>query len=417
MRRLSDYQIERAVPGRNAQGKPCVRMYADAQTPTLYLRTSASGAKSWIQRILIDGRRVDLGLGGWPVVTLKKARKKALKNRRMVRKGKDPIAKLRKTARNNRSEARRNASPSFREAAEKKLDGLSADWKGGREGKQARQWLRSLELHAFARLGDMAVHEIERQHVLKVLAPIWETKPSTARSVRRAIRDTLAWAQSFGYVDTNEAAEAIDGALSKARPKRTHFAAVPHGAVADTLQQVEKGTAGAAAKLALRFLVLTATRQCETRGAVWSEINTEARTWTIPASRMKSKRKHCVPLSDAAMRVLQDAKTLPSPAGYIFPSPIRPRNRISDRTVANALHTVVTDATLHGFRSSFRDWCAVTQKDRQAAEFALAHKVKDATEASYFRDDLLEIRRPIMQEWGQYATAGNVVTLESRRSA
>ena len=417
MRRLSKYQIERAVPGRNAHGLPCARMYTDAQTPTLYLRVSASGAKSWIQRILIDGRRVDLGLGGWPVVTLKKARKKALKNRRMVRKGKDPIAKVRKTARKNRSEARRNASPSFREAAEKKLDGLSADWKGGRDGRQARQWLRSLELHAFSRLGDMPVHEIERQDVLKVLAPIWEAKPSTGRNVRRAIRDTLAWAQSLNFVTENEAAEAIDGALSKTRPKRKHFAAVKHSAVADTLQQIDEGTAGTAAKLALRFLVLTATRQCETRGAVWSEIDTDARLWTIPASRMKSKRAHRVPLCDAAMQVLKDAKALPSPAGFVFPSPIRPRNRISDRTVANALHGVAKDVTLHGFRSSFRDWCAVNQKDRQAAEFALAHGLPDATEASYFRDDLLEIRRGIMQEWGQYATAGNVVTLESRRSA
>ena len=366
-------------PGRHADGG------------TLYLFVTLGGSKSWVQRLTIDGRRCDLGLGGWPLTSLAEARDKAFENRKAARAGIDPLAAK-----------RRPKVPTFREAAQKTFEANRPRW---RNAKVEKNWMQQLGKYALSILGDLRVDRIGREDVLRVLTPIWAAKPETGRKVRQKIRAIMAWAQAHGYIEHNVAGDAIGGALPTQPAVKEHLRALPYREIADALATVDASRASLAAKLCLRLTILTAVRSGETRGATWAEINLDAREWRIPASRMKANAEHRVPLSDAALAVLEQVRPLRDKSELIFPSPKTPGKPLSDMTLTKVLRDtgLAERATVHGFRSSFRDWCAETGKPREIAEAALAHTVR-GVEGAYFRSDLFDRRRALMDQWGAYVT-------------
>ena len=357
--------------------------------PTLYLAIAPGGSKSWIQRITIDGRRRDLGLGPFPVISLAKARERAFTNRVAIADGRDPLAEKRKVK-----------APTFREAADRTFEANRPRW---RSEKVAMKWRQTLEKHAFPALGDMRVDRIGREDVLRVLTPLWTSRPEQARKLRQSIRTTLSWAQAHGLVETNMAGEAINGALPAQPAVKEHLRALPYREVATAMETVEASRASLAAKLCLRFTILTAARSGEARGALWSEIDLDAREWRIPANRMKAGVEHRVPLSDAALAVLKQARPMRDDSDLIFPSPVRRGRPLSDMALTKVLRDtgLAVRATVHGFRSSFRDWCGEAGKPREIAEAALAHTV-GGTEGAYFRSDLFDRRRRLMADWARY---------------
>ena len=376
--------------------------YADGGT--LYLNVAPGGSKQWVQRLTIAGNRHDIGLGGYPLVSLAQAREKAFLNRKLARAGGDPLAEKRKAK-------LRKAMPTFREAAEKTYESLRPRW---RSVKVAANWMQQLDRHAFSRLGELPVDRIGREDVLAVLAPIWTSKPETARRVRRCIRATLRWCLAHGFVQFNAAGEVIDGALPRMPAVKTHLRALPYRDVSSALEIVDASNASLAAKLALRFVILTAARSGEARGATWEEIDDGGRVWRIPGHRMKAGNEHRVPLSDSAIDVLTRAKQLENGRGLVFPSPVRPGRPLSDMTLTKVLRVtgLAERTTVHGFRSSFRDWCADSGKPRDIAEAALAHTVQ-GVEGAYFRSDLFDRRRHLMNQWATYliGTDAKVVSL------
>ena len=364
--------------------------YGDGNT--LFLRVAPGGSKQWVQRLTVHGRRRNIGLGGVNWVTLAEAREAALDNRRIARRGGDPLA------------AKRQAKvPRFRDAAHSTWESLRPRW---RNEKVAANWLQQLERHAMKQLGDMPVNSIGREDVLAILTPIWGKKQETARRVRRYIRTTLDWCQAHGYVETNVAGDAINGALPRMAAVKAHYEALPYREVSGVLKAVESSGASTVVRLALQFLIYTAARSGEVRGAVWSEIDMSHRVWKIPGERMKAGAEHRVPLSDPAMEIIKRTRELDDGSDLVFPSPVRHNRPLSDATLAKLLRAtgLAGKATVHGFRSSFRDWCAETGKPRELAEAALAHTV-GGVEGAYFRSDLFERRRDLMNSWAKFLFA------------
>ena len=297
-------------------GRLTVRMVKALNEPgrygdggTLYLVVAPGGSRSWVQRLTIGGRRRDLGLGGFPLVTLAEARELAFDNRRQARRGRDPL-----------SDRRRAQTPTFEQAAGRALEANRARW---RNAKTAANWTESMAKHAYPVFGARRVDEIGREDVLRVLTPIWTSKPELARKVRQRIRATLQWAMAHGHVDRNVAGEAIDGALPAMPAVAAHFRALPYGEVGQALELIEASRASPSAKACLRFVALTACRSGEARGATWNEVDLESREWRIPAPRMKAAAEHRVPLSDAALTVLESVRPLRNRSGLLFPSPQR----------------------------------------------------------------------------------------------
>ena len=391
-------------------------MYRDEKT--LYLRVSVGRDgqvwKSWIQRIVCpDGKRRDIGLGPWPLITIEAARHAAIENRLAVHHGEDPTvakrAAKRRKKEQRRDEAARKASITFREAADKCLLANRARWKNS---KTEAAWHRSLSDWVFPKIGHLPVNEIDRQMVLAIFAPIWTERHEIARKTRQRVRTIFGWAQAHNLCTHNPADDSISAALPKVRRGSKHHKALDYRQVPAALETITNTNASLAAKLALRFQVLTAARPTEGREAQWSEIDLEANTWIIPAERMKTDQAHRVPLSDQAIAVLREAATL-GDSGPCFPSPMKPGKPLSDMAVGKLLRENGVQSVPHGFRSSFRDWCAETGKPRELAEAALSHVV-GGVEAAYFRSDVFERRRDLMEAWGQFATgtAGKVVKLK-----
>ena len=375
-----------------ALGKP--GRYGDGGT--LFLYVAQGGSKSWIQRLTINGRRRDIGLGGYPLVSLREAREKAFENRKLARSGGDPIA-----------EKRRVRTPTFRQAAQATFEANRPRW---RNAKVASNWMQQLERHAFKRLGDLQVDQIMRDDVLAVLTPIWTSKPETARRVRRCIKATLRWCQAHGYIEHNLAGEAIDGALPSMRPRSRHLRALPYQEVHEALGIIGRSEASLEVKLCFKFLVLTVARSGEARGARWDEIDLAARAWRIPGRRMKSGVEHRVPLSNPAMEVLEQAQTLAQGSGLIFPSPSRRGKALSDMALIKVLRDngLAERTTVHGLRSTFRVWASEqTDTDHAVMELSLAHSVGSAVEQAYARSDLLAKRRELITTWGAYVTASS----------
>ena len=340
-------------------------------------------SRSWSQRIIIGGRVANIGLGSYPRLGLADARARALANAREVEQGRDP---------------RGGGVPTFERASEIVMELHAPNWRS-RE-RAVMQWKSSLSTYAFGPLGARRVSEIQVQHVLEALLPIWHEKPETARKVRQRISTIMRWAVAQGHRQDDPAGPAINAALPKNTGNgKQHYRAIPYQEVAPALATVDASQAWPATKLCLRFIALTAVRSGEARGARWDEVDIDKRTWRVPASRTKTNAEHRVPLSDAALAVLEQAKAVSGGEGLVFPAP---RGRvISDNTLLKLLRTNGIDSTVHGFRSSFRDWCAETGQPRELAEAALAHVVP-GIEGAYFRSDVFQRRASLMQDWADY---------------
>ncbi len=351
-----------------------------------------SGRRHWVQRLVISGRRRELGLGGFPLVSLKEAREQALANRRLARAGGDPLAEKR----------RAHGIPTFAVATSRVLEQKRAGW---RNSKHAQDWPASLERHAIPRIGERRVSEITSADVLAVLQPLWHAKPETARRVRQRINAVMQWAVAMDFRADNPC-DRVGATLGRNNNVVRHMPALPHAEVAAAIATVRASRATAATKLAFEFLVLTAARSGEVRLAEWTEIDPAAAVWTVPAEHTKANREHRVPLSPRAIEILDAARGLGDGGGLVFPSPRR--KPLSDVVLSRLLKERGIEAVPHGFRSSFRDWAAeATNHPREVAEAALAHHVKDKVEAAYARSTLFERRRLLMNDWSSYLGGGS----------
>ena len=268
-------------------------------------------------------------------------------------------------------------------------------------------WWGSLERHVFPIIGDVEVDLVRRNDVLAILEPIWGVRQETARRVRQRIRTVLRWCEAHDYCSGNVAGEVLDGALPRMPRLKAHHRALPYREVTTALETVEASDASVAAKLCLRFLVLTAARSGEARGATWNEVDEATREWRIRAERMKGGVEHRVPLSDAVMAVLTQAERLRDESGLIFPSSTKPGNPLSDMTLTKVLRTtgLAERATVHGFRSTFRDWAAeCTDAPHAVMELSLAHAIGTSVEQAYARSDLIDKRRDLMDQWAAFVT-------------
>ena len=350
----------------------------------LYLRvwTRPSGrtGKAWGQRLRIHGRETNLGLGSFPVVTLKEAREHALENRREAYRDKDP---------------RGDTVPTFATAAEAVIRLHAKSWKAG--SRLPDQWRQTLGSYAYPAMGRKSVATVTTRDVLDVLTPIWTAKPATAKKVRQRIGKVMEWSIAKGYRSDNPAGRVITAALPKQGNGHTHHKAVAHAKVADVLAKVRQHGPGVR-ELALEFLVLTACRAGEVAGAKWAEIDGDV--WTVPPERVKTSRPHRVPLSARALAVLAEAKVLAGDSALIFPGPTG--KPIPRQAFGRVMKAAGVAGTPHGFRSSFRDWCGDTAVPREVAEQALGHVIRNATEAAYARSDLLDRRRDVMDGWAVY---------------
>lgn len=363
----------------------------------LAMQITPTGARSWILRVVVGGKRRDMGLGGFPDVTLAAAKEAARAARLKVKEGIDPIVDAK--AKRSALFAARVASMTFREAALAFIGVKEAEWKNA---KHVSQWHNTLTTYAYPVIGDIFVREIEQSHVMRVLEPIWLTKTETATRLRGRLESILDWARVRGY-RTGENPARWRGHLDMLLPtpgkvqKVEHHPALPFdelGGFMVLLRQME----GMGAR-ALEFAILTAARSGEVRGARWGEIDLADATWTIPADRMKAKREHRAALNDEAVALLE---SLPRTGDLIFPN--TKGAPLSDMTLTAVLRRMERgDITAHGFRSTFRDWCSErTNYPRDVAEMALAHTVGDKVEAAYRRGDLFEKRRLMMRDWGKF---------------
>ena len=372
-------------------------VYSDGNGLTL--RVADSGTRSWVQRVTIDGKQRNIGLGSFPSIGLKDARERAIDNLRAVGDGRDPIDEKRE-AKEAREAAKFEtpAIPTFREAAFQVIDLRRPTWSSDRHSKQ---WIESLTNHAFPALGRKPIDRVTSADVLGVLSPIWTAKAETATRLRQRLEVIFDWAIAAGFRQDNPAT-AIKKALPRRPRLKQHHPALPYAEVAAALSQVKGSTADPLTKLAFEFLVLTAARTGEVRGAVWDEIDFGARTWTIPALRMKARREHRVPLCDRAVALLGEARALNQADGLIFPAK-RKGGKLSNMVLEMLLRRLEIPAVPHGFRSSFKDWClAETSAPWAVSEAALAHNLGNSMEASYARTDLFDRRRGLMAEWAEW---------------
>ena len=367
---------------------------------TLYLRVQESGSKQWVQIIQTGGRRIERGLGGYPLVSLQEARDTAFENRRALRRGENPFAKPNPLAAaiSNGTVPASNA-PTFADALEAVLDIQRPSWK---TPKSEAQWRASLRDYAMPTIGKMPVDAITVDDVEAILKPIWEAKRETATRVKQRIHAVLKWAVAHGHRESNPV-DAVDGLLPKTKRVKVHHRALPYAEVPAAIAAVRRSSAFASTKLAFEFLVLTAARSGEVRLAKWGEIDRKAKTWTIPAERMKAKVEHIVPLSNAAVDVLEAVAAELGEGGdgeLIFPSPRG--KELSDATMSKLLRENGVAAVPHGFRSSFADWAAETGVAHAVKEAALAHTVRNAVEASYTRTNYLKQRGEVMEAWAAH---------------
>ena len=349
---------------------------------SLRVKRTARGhlTKSWGQRISVDGRPRNLGLGTWPHVSLAEARQKCALN--LVARQRGELVT-----------GRRRTVPTFAEAVEKVIAVHRDGWKDG--GRQEKLWRSSLRDYAMPRLGKRPVDRINTADVMAVLLPIWNEKRETAKRVRRRISAVVRWAVAQGYREDDPAGDAIGAALPRNGVRPRHHPALPYAEVASAIETV----------LAFEFLVLTACRTGEVRGAQWEEMDLEAREWRIPPERMKTGREHRVPLSAGALAVLRAARGLTDGSGVVFPS--ARGGPLPEVAMSKLVRGLGIGAVPHGFRSSFRDWAAeCSEAPREVCELALAHVNTNSIEAAYRRTDLFERRRVLMESWAAFLTGG-----------
>ena len=346
---------------------------------------SAGGfSKIWCQRLRLNGKPADLGLGSYPVVSLADARAAALSNRQQAARGLDP-------------RIRATGLPTFQDAAQTVIEMHAASWE--KDSKSEAQWHSSLSAYVYPSIGSKKVDKVKTADVMEVLLPIWTAKPETAQRVRQRIGAVMKWAIAQGFREDNPAGEALGAALPKPGTRRGHHRAMPHHEVGGAMATVQGSGAHLSTILAFQFIVLTACRSGEARLATWDEMDLRAQVWTIPEVRMKARLEHRVPLSESAMEVLRQSKDPSGESGLVFPSPTG--RALSDSTISKLCRENGINCVPHGFRSSFADWCREERYDKDLVDICLAH-VRRGVDAAYFRSELLSPRHKLMQAWSNY---------------
>jgi integrase len=376
----------------------------------LYLQVSG-GSRSWIFRFAHAGRTRYMGLGSLAAVSLAEARQKAGEARRLLAGGQDPIAA--RDAQHAAARALEATALSFRQCAEAYIAAHKDGW---RSAKHAAQWSSSLAAYVYPVIGDLPVAAVDVDLVLKILRPIWQAKTETASRVRGRIESVLSWAKTSGYRSGENPATWRGHLQNLLAPKRKvrqvrHLPALPYPEIGNFMAEL-RAEQGVAAR-ALELTVLCATRTSETLGARWDEIDLATKTWTIPADRMKAARQHRVPLAAAALAILQTMSEIRMNE-YVFPG-ARAGCPLNSKAMLDLLERMGRrDITAHGFRSTFRDWCAErTSFPREICEQALAHAVGSSVEVAYQRSDLIDKRRRLMARWAEYCATprGEVVPI------
>jgi integrase len=379
-RRLTARRVETAPPGKHGDGDG------------LELHVKAAGSRSWVLRYQIAGRRREAGLGRWPDVSLQRAREKAAQLRTQLGDGLDPL-----DARERRKVL------TFRQAAEDLIEAKRPGWKNK---KHAAQWGATLATYACPMIGDRDVRGIETADVLAVLRPVWSVKPETASRLRQRVEAVLDYSAALKARSGDNPAR-WRGHLNKLLPAPSKVRAVEHHAALDWREAPGFWRAlaereGTSAR-ALAFTILTAARSGEVRGMTWSEVDVGSAVWTVPASRMKGAKEHRIPLVPAALALLGE----PGEAGELIFAGAKPGRPMTDVSLAAVLRRMGRgDLTIHGLRSSFRDWAGeTTNHPREVVEAALAHRLKDKVEASYARGDLFTKRLALMTDWSTFLEA------------
>lgn len=390
--RLTALQVQRlAEPGLHHDGAG------------LYLQISATGTKSWVYRYRLHGKLRDMGLGSYADFTLAEARERARTQRQLVADKIDPIEHRR--TRTQEAKAAQALTKTFEDCAREYHEQEQRHWKNV---KHRAQWINTLRDYAFPKYGRREIRTIGKSEVLEMLKPLWKSKPETASRVKQRIKTVLEWAAASDlYPDYKHGMWAeVDKVLGKRRVEGAtkHHLAAPYSEVAGVIQRVRNSASQEIVKLAFEFTVLTAARSGETRGAEWSEVKWDDRLWVIPASRMKAKKEHRVPLTARCIEILKAAHALTGKADLVFCSPTT-KKPFSDAVFTSLLHKGLgLKYTMHGFRSSFRDWGGEkTTNARELLEVSLAHLPGDQTEQAYWRGDMIERRRQLMEEWCSFA--------------
>lgn len=393
---LNAVTVKTAKPGRHADGGG------------LQLLVKDTGARSWVYRFMLKGKSRDIGLGpaGPGGISLADARDLAAALRLKVKAGIDPLAERQRAEADAKAaeQATKVAGVTFKAMAETHIAANKDSW---RNAKHKQQWENTLKTYAYPVFGELPVAEVDTPHVLKVLEPIWREVPETASRLRGRIETVLDSAKARGYRQGENPAR-WRGHLAQILPARAklsrgHHKAMPYEDVPAFLTQLRARKAVAA--LALEFVILTAVRTGEAIGASWSEVDLDKSIWSIPASRMKAGKEHRVPLSPRAVAILESLQPIGSP--YLFPS--ARGGKLSGMAMAMLLRRMSVDVTVHGFRSSFRDWVAeCTSVSHEVAEMALAHTIGSAVERAYRRGDLFDKRRQLMADWAAYCSGEKV---------
>ena len=340
-------------------------------------------SKTWAQRIRINGKYTNRGLGSYPAVTLAEARRRALRNKQSIEEGRQPQTR---------------EAPTFRQATERVIQLHKAKWKPG--GRSAETWRATLGAYVHPLLGDTRVDQITTADIMDCLTAVWHQKPETARRVKQRISAVMKWCIAQGFREDNPADDRITAALGSNTQRPQHMKALHHSQVGAAIRTVEATDAHWATIAAFKFLTLTATRSGEVRNATWNEIDLSTAVWTIPSEHTKTGREHRVPLSTEALVVLATALPRSGGKGLVFPSPTG--RFLSNATMSKLCKENRVGCVPHGMRSSFRDWCGETGVAREVAERALGHEIRNAVEKAYARTDLLETRREVMENWSGY---------------
>ena len=388
---LTDLTVKNAKAGRHADGGG------------LNLLVKESGARSWVFRFMLNGKSRDLGLGaaaGPDKISLAKARDLATALRLKVKAGVDPLAERQREAAEavSAAQAAQIAGITFKHVAEAHIAANEGSW---RNDKHRQQWRNTLATYVYPVIGDLPVADIGTAHVLQIVEPIWQDKPETASRVRGRIETLLDAAKARGYRDGENPAR-WRGHIAQILPARAKLSRGHHKAMAyaelPAFTRILRAREAMAA-LALEFVILTATRTSEVLGAKWDEVDLDQAIWTIAAARMKAGKEHRVPLSPRAVEILEAVK----PLGKDRLFPANKGGKLSGMAMSMLLRRMKLDCTVHGFRSSFRDWCAEsTSYAHEVCEMALAHSIGNKAEAAYRRGDLFDKRRRLMNDWASF---------------
>ena len=390
--------------------------YPEGTIAGLMLNVKPSGAKSWVLRVTVGTKRKDIGLGGYPEVGLAAARERARQTKDEIRKGVDPVAdrKAKQTA----------IVWTFKTCALAYIEAFKPSWKNAKHGQQ---WENTLETYVYPHFGDKHVKDVDTEDITKAIRPLWATKNETMVRVRNRIELVLSWAAAQGYRPKGFNPATWRGHLDQVLPKpskvnkRTSFEAMPIDALYGFMRQLAD-VQGTSARC-LEFTILTACRSGEARGALWSEIDLDAGTWSIPKERMKAGRPHRIPLSDAAIKLLTALPQFKDSDGndidLVFPG-LGGEKPLSDMSLTACMRRMKLTAVPHGFRSTFTDWCAErTAYPSEVREMALAHAIGNDTEAAYRRGDLFDKRRNLMNDWAKFTKTAptkskNVVHIKAK---